>query len=45
MENPAMKLLFGSDIGILSVITVGVALMIMVVLGIMFYIKSGGKGQ
>jgi len=41
MENPALKLLFGSDIGILSVITVGVALLIMVVLVIMFVVKSG----
>ncbi len=41
MENPALKLLFGSDIGILSVITVGVALLIMVVLAIMFIVKSG----
>jgi len=44
MENPAMKLLFGSDIGLLSVITVSVALLIMVVLGVMFYVKSGRKG-
>ncbi|MEZ5542871.1 MAG: DUF3149 domain-containing protein [Pseudomonadota bacterium] len=41
MENPAMQLLLGSDIGILSVITVGVALLIVVALFIMFYVKSG----
>jgi len=41
MENPAIELLFGSDIGILSVITVTVALLIIVVLGVMFYVKSG----
>ena len=44
MENPAIDLLFGSDIGILSMITVGVALLIIVVLGIMFVTKSGKKG-
>ena len=43
MENPAVNLLFGSDIGILSMITVGVALLIMIVLGVMFYTKSGKK--
>ena len=45
MDSPAMKLLFGSDIGILSVITVGLALLIMVVLIGMFIVKSGRKGQ
>lgn len=45
MESPAMQLLFGSDIGILSVITVGVALLIMVVLIGMLIVKSGKKGQ
>jgi hypothetical protein len=45
MENPAMQLLFGSDIGILSVITVGVALLIIVALFLVGIIKSGKKGQ
>lgn len=43
MDNPAVNLLFGSDIGILSMITVGMALLIIVVLGVMFYTKSGKK--
>jgi hypothetical protein len=43
MENPAINLLFGSDIGILSMITVGVALLILVGLGVMFIAKSGKK--
>jgi hypothetical protein len=43
MDNPAISLLFGTDIGILSMVTVIVALLIVVVLGIAFYIKSGGK--
>jgi hypothetical protein len=44
MENPAMQLLFGSDIGILSVITISVALLIIVALGVMLVVKSGRKG-
>jgi hypothetical protein len=43
MDNPAVKLLLGSDIGILSIITVGVALLVLVGLGVMFYTKSGKK--
>ncbi len=41
MDNPALSLLFGSDIGILSMVTVLVALLIIVGLGIAFFIKSG----
>jgi hypothetical protein len=45
MENPAMELLFGSDIGILSVVTVTVALLIVVALFVVGIVKSGKKGQ
>ena len=45
MENPAVDLLFGSDIGLLSVATVGVTLLIIVGLLVMFFAKSRKKGQ
>lgn len=45
MENPAMQLLFGSDIGLLSVVTVTVALLIVVALFVVGYVKSGKKGR
>lgn len=45
MENPAMQLLFGSDIGLLSVVTVAVALLIVVALFVLGFVKSGKKGR
>ncbi len=41
MDNPAVELLFGSDIGILSIITVGATLFIVVALLVMFFVRSG----
>lgn len=45
MDNPAIQLLFGSDIGILSILTVGVTLFIIVGLLVMFFTRSGGKSR
>lgn len=45
MENPAMQLLLGSDIGIFSIVTVAVALLIVVALFVVGFVKSGKKGR
>ena len=45
MDNPAVQLLFGSDIGIFSIATVGITLIIIVALLVTFFAKSRHKGH
>ena len=45
MENPLVQLLFGSDIGLFSVATVGITLIIIVGLLVTFFAKSRRKSH